>query len=88
MLKEEVVEAVQDKKFGVWAVKTIDEGIEVLTGVRAGQRLEDGTFEAGTVHQLVNQRLRAFAQAMKEYGRAEEQQAWPAKVQAKDEERS
>jgi predicted ATP-dependent protease len=72
MLKEKVVQAVREKKFSIWAVKTIDEGIEVLTGVNAGQRLEDGTFEAGTVHHLANQRLRKMAQTMKEYGGTEE----------------
>jgi predicted ATP-dependent protease len=77
MLKEEVVQAVAEKKFSIWAVKTIDQGIEILTGVRAGRRLEDGTFEADTVHQRVNERLRTLAQTMKEYGRAEEQESRP-----------
>ena len=45
MLKEEVVEAVKAGKFNVYSVKTIDEGIEVLTGRKAGQKLADGTFE-------------------------------------------
>ena len=48
MLKEELVEAVKAGKFNVWSVKTIDEGIEVLTGKKAGQKLENGTFEDDT----------------------------------------
>jgi lon-related putative ATP-dependent protease len=72
MLKEEVVDAVREGKFHIWAVQTIDEGIEVLTGVKAGRRLEDGGFEAGTVHHLVDQRLRMLAQSMKEYGESGE----------------
>jgi lon-related putative ATP-dependent protease len=75
MLKEEIVEAVQENRFHIWAVKTIDEGIEVLTGVSAGCRLENGTFEPGTVHQRVDQRLDTWARTMKEYGRTEEEEA-------------
>ena len=77
VLKEEVVQAVERGMFNIWAVKTIDEGIEVLTGVPAGRRSDDGTFEGGTVHQLVDQRLRGLARTMKEYGGAEEAQALP-----------
>jgi len=75
MLKEEIVQAVQEGRFNIWAVKTIDEGIEVLTGVPAGRRLEDGSFEPGTVHQRVDQRLSTLAQTMREYGRVEEKEA-------------
>jgi len=71
MLKEEVVEAVRDGQFHVWAVKTVDEGIEILTGVQAGQRQEDGTFEEETVNKLVDERLRTMAERMKEFGRSE-----------------
>jgi predicted ATP-dependent protease len=68
MLKEEVVEAVRTAQFHIWAVETIDEGIEILTGVPAGQRLEDGSFEQGMVHDLVDKRLRGLAQTLKEFG--------------------
>jgi predicted ATP-dependent protease len=74
MLKEEIVQAVREKRFNIWAVKTIDEGIEVLTGVPAGRRLEYGTFEAGTIHHRVNERLATLAQTLKEYGGAEERE--------------
>ncbi len=50
MLKEEIVEAVKEGKFHIYPVKTIDEGIEVLTGVKAGEKTKDGTFEANTVN--------------------------------------
>jgi len=46
-------------------VRTIDEGIEVLTGVPAGTRREDGTYEEGTVNYLVDRRLREMAEAMR-----------------------
>ena len=67
MLKEEVVEAVKDGKFSIYSVKTIDEGIEVLTGAKAGQRSADGTFEEGTVNYLVDKQLKDMADKLKEY---------------------
>ena len=65
MLKEEVVEAAKAGKFRIYPVRTIDEGIEVLTGVPAGTRREDGTYEEGTVNHLVDRRLREMAEAMR-----------------------
>ena len=67
MLKEEVVEAVKDGKFSIYSVKTIDEGIEVLTGAKAGQRGADGTFEEGTVNYRVDKQLKEMADKLKEY---------------------
>jgi lon-related putative ATP-dependent protease len=67
MLKEEVLEAVRDGKFNVYSVKTIDEGIEVLTGTKAGQRKADGTFEEGTVNYLVDKQLKEMAEKLKEF---------------------
>lgn len=68
MLKEEVIQTVRDGKFNIWPVKTIDEGIELLTGVAAGEKQEDGTYPEGTVHYLVNQRLDEMAQKVKDFG--------------------
>ncbi len=67
MLKEEVVEAVKAGKFYVYSVKTIDEGIEVLTGTKAGEQREDGTFAEGTVNYLVDKQLREMAEKLREY---------------------
>lgn len=61
MLKPAVVEAVRAGKFHVWAVRTVDEGIELLTGMPAGERLADGSFTPGSVHDRVNRRLEKFA---------------------------
>lgn len=69
MLREDVVQAVAEHKFHVWSVKTIDEGIEILTGVPAGQARADGSFPEGTVHARVDQQLHTFAQAMRTFGR-------------------
>jgi lon-related putative ATP-dependent protease len=71
MLKPNVVEAVQEGKFHIWAVDTIDEGIEILTGVKAGQRQEDGTFEAESVNTLVNKRLSELAERLEKFGKEE-----------------
>jgi len=67
MLKEGVVEAVRAGKFHIYPVKTIDRGIEVLTGVKAGARRPDGTFEEGTVNYEVDKRLKAMAEKLREF---------------------
>lgn len=67
MLREEIYTAVEKKKFHVYAIRTIDEGIELLTGVKAGKRLRNGTFEPGTVYALVDEKLTAYAHAWKQF---------------------
>jgi len=67
MLKEEVVEAIRRGLFHIYPVKTINEGIEVLTGVKAGERRPDGTYEEGTINQLVQKRLSEMAERIKEF---------------------
>ena len=69
MLKESVVEAIRQGKFHLWPVRTIDEGIEVLTGVKAGERLSDGKFEPETVNARVDERLRQMAETMQRFGK-------------------
>ena len=60
-LSDEIVEAVKNKKFHIYAVSTIEEGIEVLTGVPAGKKDKDGKFPAGTVNHLVYEKLKKYA---------------------------
>ncbi len=60
-LSDEVVEAVKNKKFHIYAISTIDEGIEVLTGVPAGKKDKDGKFPAGTINYLVYEKLKKYA---------------------------
>jgi len=67
MLREDVVEAVAAGKFHIYPVATVEQGIEVLTGVKAGQRGTDGTFEPDTCYAKVDQRLREMAKTLKEY---------------------
>jgi len=67
MLREEVVDAVAQGRFHIYAVKTIDEGIEVLTGVEAGQRREDGSYPEGSINYLVDKRLKEMAESLKSF---------------------
>ncbi len=67
MLKPEVVEAVRAGKFHIWAVQTIDEGLEVLTGVPAGSPAADGAYPEGTVNFQVRHRLRELAERLRRF---------------------
>ncbi|MCJ7713495.1 AAA family ATPase, partial [Candidatus Bathyarchaeota archaeon] len=67
MLKEEVVEALKNGKFHIYSAKTIDEGIEVLTGIEAGEKNTDGTFLKNTVNYLVDKKLRKMAEKLKDF---------------------
>jgi ATP-dependent Lon protease len=66
MLRHEVVQAVRRGKFHIYAIQTIDEGIELLTGRKAGKRRKNGSFEKDTIHGLVDQTLMEFARHWKE----------------------
>lgn len=65
MLEEEVVQAVKDGKFHVWPIATVDEGLEILTGVPAGELQEDGTYPEGTVNWAVADKLAFFYSQLK-----------------------
>ncbi len=67
MLREDVIEAVKEGKFHIYPVALITEGVQIVTGVRAGERGESGRFEEGTVFALVDQRLRQMAETLREY---------------------
>ena len=71
MLRKDVVEAVKKGKFHIYPVKTIDEGIEILTDVKAGELQEDGTYPKGTINFLVDQKLRELAEGLKRFGEEE-----------------
>lgn len=72
MLRKDVVKTVEEGKFRIYPVKTIDQGIEILTGVGAGQRDKDGSFKEGTVNFLVDKQLEELASGIKEFEAAEE----------------
>ena len=61
-LSDEIIEAVKNKQFHVYAVSTIEEGIEVLTGVPAGKKDKNGHFPAGTINHLVYEKLKKYSQ--------------------------
>ena len=65
MLRDDVVEAVKDGRFHIYSVRSIDEGIEILTGVASGDRQGNGSYDDGTVSQLVDKRLGELAGSLK-----------------------
>jgi len=71
MLDDEVVEAVKKGTFHVWSVETIDQGIELLTGMPAGVRDQSGNYPEGTLYRLVADRLAAMSEAMRAGGERE-----------------
>lgn len=60
-LNDEVIKAVKDGTFHIYAIKTVDEGIELLTGVPAGKKNKNGEYTVGTVNYLVNEKLKKYA---------------------------
>jgi lon-related putative ATP-dependent protease len=68
MLDPEVVRAVRRRQFSIWPVSTVDQGMEILTDVQAGQPDRSGVFPSGTINRLVADRLKQMAQTMKEFG--------------------
>jgi predicted ATP-dependent protease len=67
MLKTDVLDAIERGQFHVWSVRTIDQGIQLLTGVSAGTRQADGSYPEGTVHERVRRHLLASAERLAEY---------------------
>jgi len=67
MLKDEVLDAVRDGKFHIYAVSHVDEGIELLTGIPAGELRDDGTFPDNTVNSLADRKLTELADTWRDY---------------------
>ena len=65
MLNDEVVEAVREGQFHIWSVETIDQGIEILTGMPAGKRGKNKKFGKGTLYGLVDEKLRNMSELLK-----------------------
>ncbi len=61
-LSDEIITSVKNKEFTIYAISTIDEGIEVLTGVPAGKKDKEGKFPAGTINYLVYEKLKKYAE--------------------------
>ena len=69
MLRSDVVEAAEKGLFHVWPVEAVDEAVELLTGVPAGEKGADGRYPEGTVNRRVDDRLAAFAERARNFGR-------------------
>jgi len=69
MLSDEVVEAVAAGRFTIWSVETIEEGIEILTGMRAGERTKRGGYPPKTIFNLVDKRLSDMAEQIRQQDR-------------------
>lgn len=63
-LNDEVIETVKQGKFHIYAISTIDEGIEILTGVPAGKKDKNGKFPAGTINYLANEKLIKYSRCV------------------------
>jgi predicted ATP-dependent protease len=75
MLQEEVVEAVKQGQFHIYSAKTIDEGIEILTGASAGEKQKDGTYPKSTVNYFIDKRLKDMAEQLKNFYTEEKKEA-------------
>jgi lon-related putative ATP-dependent protease len=67
MLRDEVIDAVAKRRFHIYPVATVEQGIEILTGVGAGKRGKTGKFEPGSVFAAVDSRLRAMADTLRKF---------------------
>jgi len=77
MLREDVVSACTEGRFGVYPIATVDEGIALLAGLEAGVRHADGAFPPGSVNRRVEDRLRAFADIRRSFGKESGPEARP-----------
>ncbi|NNJ93808.1 MAG: ATP-dependent protease, partial [Halobacteria archaeon] len=67
MLRDDVRKAVEDGRFAIHAIDTVDDGIELLTGMPAGQRDKQGVFPAGSINRRVEDTLAQYSEAMQTY---------------------
>jgi predicted ATP-dependent protease len=65
MLKKDFVAAAREGKFRVYAVDTVGEALELVTGLPVGERQEDGSYPDGTFNFLVDKRLREMSKKLK-----------------------
>jgi len=65
MLKEEISLAVKQGLFRIWAIDTVDDGLEILTGLPAGKKLLGGSFSKNSVHYKVDERLKELNRNLK-----------------------
>lgn len=73
MLKKEVVEAVKAGKFRIYSVKTIDQAVEIMTGIPAGERQADGSYPEGTLNFIIEKNLKEMAKKIKAEDKGEKE---------------
>ncbi len=73
MLKQEVIDAVKEGKFHIWSISTIEEGIEILTGMEAGMLQADGKYPEGTLFRKVDDRLVELGEIVRKFGKESEE---------------
>jgi predicted ATP-dependent protease len=69
MLRQDVIKSVEAGEFHIYPISHIDEGIQILTGIPAGEKLDDGSFTDGTINGLVKQRLEQMANKLSDFGK-------------------
>jgi predicted ATP-dependent protease len=67
MLRQEVIDAVNEKRFHIYAIKTVEDGIEILTGMKAGKKNAKGIYPKNSINYLVDYNLKEMARKMKGY---------------------
>jgi len=77
MLRNDVVESVKAGRFRVWEARTIEDALEILTGVPGGERGKDGKYPKGSVHQLVEKKLAEMSETLKKAGRGKKKDDEP-----------
>lgn len=72
MLKQEVVESVKEGRFHIWPISTMEDGVEILTGMKAGALSPDGSYPKRTLFRKVDERLLELAEVVRKFGKEEE----------------
>lgn len=85
MLRDDVVDAVVNGEFHIYSVSTIEEGLQILTGISPGEASEDGSYPEGTIYALVQARLDEYAEGMKREAAEEEEETEATTRQDEDE---
>jgi lon-related putative ATP-dependent protease len=74
MLKQEVIDSVKAGQFHVWPISTVEQGIEILTAMEAGERQPDGIYPEGTLFRKVDERFLEIAEIVKKFAKEEEEE--------------
>lgn len=81
VLAQDVVDAVRDGKFSIYTIEKMEEGLEILTGMKAGELQEDGTYPEGTINYLVAKRLTEIGEALEKKKEKDENNVTPKKAE-------